>query len=121
MATRPDGSEPSEKELQRKIGQAGVHRQRGQLSHVRQGLVLPELNTKIRKMFGFDGLLNQVRPKPRTRRSTSQDPGIDQGAAKTPITREATQQSCPWSSETAYCLLSSIIVQPPQAFLSPTS
>jgi hypothetical protein len=38
----------------------------GELSHVGQQLVLPELNTKIRELFGFDftGLLNQVRGKP---------------------------------------------------------
>jgi hypothetical protein len=44
-----------------------------ELSHVGQRLVLPELNTKIRQLFGFDftGLLDQVRAKekrpPRTR------------------------------------------------------
>jgi hypothetical protein len=37
----------------------------GELSHVGQRLVLPELNTKIRELFGFDftGLLDQVRGK----------------------------------------------------------
>ena len=37
-----------------------------ELSHVGQRLVLPELNTKIRQLFGFDfaGLLGQARGKP---------------------------------------------------------
>jgi hypothetical protein len=48
----------------------------GELSHVGQRLVLPELNTKIRELFGFDfgGLLEQVRDKPkrtRTKRAKS--------------------------------------------------
>src|SRR5947209_7918623 len=39
----------------------------GGLSHVGQRLVLPELNTKIRELFGLDfgGLLDQVRGKPK--------------------------------------------------------
>ena len=47
-----------------------------ELSHVGQQLVLPELNTKIRELFGFDfsGLLGQVRGKqkrPTTKRARS--------------------------------------------------
>ena len=42
-----------------------------ELSHVGQRLVLPELNTKIRELFGFDfdGLLNQLGAKPRNTRT----------------------------------------------------
>ncbi len=42
-----------------------------ELSHVGQRLVLPELNTKIRQLFGFDfdGLLNQVGAKTRSTRT----------------------------------------------------
>jgi len=47
-----------------------------ELSHVGQRLVLPELNTKIRQLFGFDfaGLLSQAGAKPertRTKRPKS--------------------------------------------------
>src|SRR5438270_12900573 len=40
-----------------------------ELSHVGQRLVLPELNAKIRQLFGFDftGLLDQVRGKQRNK------------------------------------------------------
>src|SRR5881392_4252330 len=43
----------------------------GELSHVGQRLVLPELNTKIRELFGFDfaGLLDQARGKPKRTRT----------------------------------------------------
>jgi hypothetical protein len=43
----------------------------GELSHVGQRLVLPELNSKIRELFGLDfgGLLDQVRGKPRKTRT----------------------------------------------------
>ena len=39
-----------------------------ELSHVGQRLVLPELNAKIRQLFGYDftGLLDQVRGKEKT-------------------------------------------------------
>ena len=42
-----------------------------ELSHVGQRLVLPELNVKIRELFGFDfaGLLGQVRGKPKRTRT----------------------------------------------------
>src|SRR5437763_13920659 len=42
-----------------------------ELSHVGQRLVLPELNTKIRELFGFDfaGLLGQARGAQRTTRA----------------------------------------------------
>jgi len=42
-----------------------------ELSHVGQRLVLPELNTRIRQLFGLDfaGLLGQVRAKPERKRS----------------------------------------------------
>src|SRR5207248_4309922 len=43
-----------------------------ELSDVGQRLVLPELNTKIRELFGFDfsGLLDQVRGKEKRTRTT---------------------------------------------------
>ncbi len=46
----------------------------GELSHAGQRLVLPELNTKIRELFGFDfsGLLDQVKGK--QRRTTRKRP-----------------------------------------------
>src|SRR5215211_5101881 len=42
-----------------------------ELSHVGQRLVLPELNTRIRQLFGLDfaGLLGQARAKPERKRS----------------------------------------------------
>jgi hypothetical protein len=42
-----------------------------ELSHVGQRFVLPELNTKIRQLFGFDfvGLLGQVRGKEKATRT----------------------------------------------------
>src|SRR6266566_3209817 len=43
----------------------------GELSHVGHRLVLPELNAKIRELFGFDfaGLLDQARGKPKRTRT----------------------------------------------------
>ena len=62
----------------------------GELSHVGQRLVLPELNAKIAELFGFDfaGLLQQMRGSTRTTRAKRLKKPRARKAAKRPRRRK---------------------------------